>query len=227
MGIENTGVKSYKSAKEQSIEDRLVRSLTSCPIPDDQILENLGLFLTSKNLSRILFMHHIYQQIISVPGVVMEFGTRWGQNLALFSTFRGIYEPFNRHRKMIGFDTFAGFPEISSKDGLSDLMKVGNTSVTENYVEYLTKVLEAHERLSPLSHITKFELVEGDATVKLPEYLGRNPETIIALAYFDFDLHEPTRNCLEAIRERLFKGSILAFDELNDHDSPGGNGGAA
>ena len=25
----------------------------------------------------------------------MEFGVRWGQNLALFESFRGIYEPYN------------------------------------------------------------------------------------------------------------------------------------
>ena len=43
----------------------------------------------------------------------------------------------------------------------------------------------------------------------------------MALAYFDFDLYEPTRKCLEAIRPRLVKGSILGFDELNDPDSPG------
>ena len=55
----------------------------------------------------------------------------------------------------------------------------------------------------------------------LPEYLSRNPETIIALAYFDFDVYEPTKICLEAIKPRLVKGSVLGFDELNDPDSPG------
>ena len=43
----------------------------------------------------------------------------------------------------------------------------------------------------------------------------------MALAYFDFDLYEPTKKCLEIIRERLVKGSVVAFDELNDSDSPG------
>ena len=45
----------------------------------------------------------------------MDFGTRWGNNMALFSIFRGMYEPFNRHRKIIGFDTFSGFPSINEK----------------------------------------------------------------------------------------------------------------
>ena len=57
--------------------------------------------------------------------------------------------------------------------------------------------------------------------MELPKYLSEHPETIIALAYFDFDIYKPTRKCLELIKDRLVKGSILAFDELNDHDSPG------
>ena len=55
----------------------------------------------------------------------------------------------------------------------------------------------------------------------VPAYLEENPETIIALAYFDFDLYEPTKVVLEAIKDRLVKGSIVGFDELNDHDAPG------
>jgi len=199
----------------------MLELLRTCPIPDAQVLENLGLYLHPKNLSRILFMHQIYQEIVEVPGVVFEYGTRWGQNIALFSAFRGIYEPFNRHRKIVGFDTFAGFPGLTPEDGASDLMREGNLAVTENYGRYLDEILSVQEAMSPLSHIKKFELVVGDATKTTTQYLEDHPETIIALAYFDFDLYEPTRDCLEQIKDRLTKGSVVAFDELNDPDSPG------
>jgi hypothetical protein len=215
------GIKTYDSAEEKLIREQFVEYFKKCPIPDDQLLSNLGLFLNSKNLSRILFMDHLYKQIIDVQGIIIEFGTRWGQNLALFSALRGIYEPFNRHRKIVGFDTFKGFPSISQKDGSSDLMQVSNITVTGNYVEYLTKVMEYQELDNPLSHIKKFEIVVGDAVVEIDKYLKEHPETIIALVYFDFDLYEPTRKCLEAIRPHLVKGSVLGFDELNDPDSPG------
>ena len=46
-------------------------------------------------------------------------------------------------------------------------------------------------------------------------------ETIIALAYFDFDIYEPTKKCLEEIKGHLTKGSIIGFDELNTHHHPG------
>jgi hypothetical protein len=211
----------YESSDESSVRQQFVETFKQCPIPDTEILSNLGLFLNSKTLSRILFMNHLYQQIIDVQGIVIEFGCRWGQNTSLFSALRGIYEPFNRHRKLVGFDTFKGFPGITEKDGKSKLMRTGVDSVTENYVEYLDTLLGLQEKDNPLSHIKKFELVAGDATVELGKYLSAHPETIIALAYFDFDLYAPTRKCLDIIRPYLVKGSVLGFDELNDPDSPG------
>ena len=48
-----------------------------------------------------------------------------------------------------------------------------------------------------------------------------HPETIVALAYFDFDIYQPTKTCLEAIKGRLTKGSVVAFDELNCPEFPG------
>lgn len=215
------GIKTYDSADERSLRKEFVKHFRECPIPEEQILSNLGLFLNSKNLSRVLFMNYLYQRIIDVQGIIVEFGTRWGQNLALFSALRGIYEPFNRHRKIVGFDTFKGFLSISEKDGKSEIMRKGSLSVFKNYFTYLNKLLEIHERDSPLSHIRKFDLRRGDAVVKLKQYLKEYPETVIALAYFDFDLYEPTKKCLKLIKPHLVKGSVLGFDELNDHDSPG------
>lgn len=215
------GIKTYDSPGERLAREQFVQHFKNCPIPDEQLLSNLGLFLNSKNLSRIMFMDYLYKQIVDVQGIIIEFGTRWGQNLALFSALRGIYEPFNRHRKIVGFDTFKGFPSVSEKDGASDMMKSGGLAVSANYLDYLMKIMELQEKDNPLGHIKKFDLRAGDAVVEIDKYLKEHPETIIALAYFDFDIYEPTRKCLEAIKPHLVRGSILGFDELNDPDSPG------
>jgi len=55
----------------------------------------------------------------------------------------------------------------------------------------------------------------------LGAYLKRNPQTIIAFAYFDFDLYAPTLECLKLIKPHLVKGSVIGFDELNDPGFPG------
>lgn len=215
------GIKTFFSNSEAKHRMDLLELFRRCPIPGEQIFNNLGLFLNSKDLARILFMDFIYRQIIDVQGVVMDFGTRWGQNMALFTALRGLYEPFNRHKKIIGFDTFTGFPSVSKQDGSSDLMKKGNTATTKNYEQYLDAVITSLEGGNPLAHIQKYEIRKGDAVKEITRYLAEYPETIVALAYFDFDIYEPTKACLEAIKPRLVKGSVLAFDELNDHDSPG------
>ena len=80
-------------------------------IPEGELLQNLGLFLTRQNFSRLLFVKHLYEQIINIQGDIVEFGVRWGQNLAAFSALRGILEPYNHSRRLVGFDTFEGFPE--------------------------------------------------------------------------------------------------------------------
>ncbi|WP_339210973.1 TylF/MycF/NovP-related O-methyltransferase [Aeribacillus sp. FSL K6-8210] len=207
------------SSDERKKRLEFVDILKNTPIPDNELLMNLGLYLNRQLFSRILFMHELYKKIINVHGVIMEFGVRWGQNLALFEVFRGIYEPYNYTRKIIGFDTFSGFPSVNKKDGKS--VRKGDYSVSENYEEYLKKVLDYHESENPIPHIKKSEIVKGDATKTIFEYLEAHPETVIALAYFDFDLYEPTKVCLEAIRDRLTKGSIIGFDELNHPQFPG------
>jgi Macrocin-O-methyltransferase (TylF) len=218
---EEMAIVEYSSGDERRHRQNLLDLLREAPIPDSQLLSNLGLFLESKNLARILFMDFLYRQILDVHGVVMEFGTRWGQNIALFAALRGLYEPFHRHRKLVAFDTFRGFPAVRPEDGASSMMRAGQLAVTDGYAGYLERILSIHEQLSPLGHLRKFELRAGDATVEIDRYLAQSPETIVALAYFDFDLYEPTRECLERIRPRLTRGSVVAFDELNDPDSPG------
>jgi hypothetical protein len=210
--------KGNSSDKEHCIRRDFLDLFKESPIQENELLSNLGLYTSRQTLSRILFMHEIYKKIINTHGVIMEFGVRWGQNLALFENFRGIYEPFNYNRKIIGFDTFSGFPSVTCIDkGL----KKGDYGVSENYEEHLAKVLAYHESESPISHIRKYELIKGDATETLKEYLKNNPHTIIALAYFDFDIYEPTKECLKLIKDHITKGTILGFDELNVNDFPG------
>lgn len=221
MGKQSIKIENRSSDTERNLREEFFALFKHCPIPENEVLANLGLFLNRQTLSRILFMHELYQKIIHVPGVVMEFGVRWGQNLALFESFRGIYEPYNYTRKVIGFDTFEGFPTLSKQDGTADIIATGAYAVTEAYEAYLGKILTYHEQESPIPHLRKYELVKGDASTTIDHYLAENPETIIALAYFDFDIYEPTAKCLRAIKGHLTKGSIVGFDELNCHHFPG------
>ncbi len=209
------------SASEKEAQERLTHLLKATPIPEEELLANVGLFLTSKNLSRILFFYEVYQKIIHTHGAVFEFGVRWGQTLSLFSALRGIFEPFNRHRRIIGFDTFGGLQGISEKDGQRFGGEEGSFSVTQGYEGVLEEILAIQERLNPISHLKKFEIIKGDAVETVPDFFRKNPEVLVSLAVFDFDLYTPTKVALEAVKGRLFKGSVLVFDELSDDIFPG------
>lgn len=211
----------FTSKSEDKFRTDALGLFRQCPIPDKELMSNLGLFVKRQNLTRILFMNELYKRILNVHGVVMEFGVRWGRDLALFESLRGIYEPFNHNRKIIGFDTFEGFPSVHAKDGSDQIVIEGAYAVTDKYEDYLAAVLDYHEKESPISHIKKYELRKGDATITVPQYLADHPETIVAFAYFDMDLYEPTREVLKAIGPYLTKGSVLGFDELNLPAFPG------
>jgi hypothetical protein len=220
---EATGIvtQTHSSSSELELRQRFHALYKASPIPESEQLQQLGLFMNRQLLSRILFFNQMYREILAVPGVIMEFGTRWGRDLTTFACFRGMYEPFNYTRRIVGFDTFEGFPSTHVKDGESGIANPGAFSTTPGYETYLDQVMRYHEAESPLGHIQKFEIVEGDVITAVPEYLARHPETIIALAYFDLDLYEPTAAVLKAIQPFLTKGSVLGFDELNYPEFPG------
>ncbi len=219
MGITTNTVSSANEKKNRlGLADLINRN----PVPDNEKSFHIPLFLKRQELSKIFYFQHLYQQILETHGIIVEFGTRWGTNMVTLSNLRGIYEPFNYNRKIIGFDTFEGFKNVSAKDdGAHEIIMDGAFSVTDNYPEYLQELLTIHQNESPLQHIQKFEIIKGDAPVKLKEYLEKNPQTIIALAHFDFDIYKPTVDCLNIVKPHLVKGSIVSFDELNDVNFPG------
>lgn len=214
-------VKTLASSSEKENRKAFYELFKNSPIAENELLSNLGLYQKRQDFSKQLFFHEIYQEILPVHGVIMEFGTRWGQNLVTLNNLRSVLEPYNFSRKIIGFDTFSGFAGTNEKDGSHEIITEGAFSVTEHYEEYLQKILAYHETESPLSHIRKNFIIKGNAIEKLAEYLEQHPETIIAFAYFDFDIYEPTKECLQLIKPYLTQGSVIGFDELVDPQFPG------
>jgi hypothetical protein len=209
------------SAEELKAREVILRLFKESPIPDDEILVNLGAYLRSSIVAKILYLNELYQLIQSRPGIIMEFGVWWGANLTLLESLRSVYEPYNWTRKVVGFDTFEGYPEVGPKDSTSSHAAVGGYAVSPDYEAHLEQLLQAHEADNVMAHIKKYELVKGDVVQTLEQYLEGNPQTLVALAYFDLALYEPTKKCLETIRPYLMRGSVLAMDELNSSDFPG------
>jgi hypothetical protein len=217
----NLGEFTSKSNDEIHALDRIqAKVLEKIDLMGSQWQYHAGLLLTRISLSRLLFLDKIYQEIIDSPGVILELGVQWGATTSTLLNLRGIYEPYNYSRKIIGFDTFEG---LSGVDGITDpfSQKGDYRTNIDNYSDSLEEILLLHERLSPLSHIQKFELVKGDVRETLPNWLHRNPHAVASLIYFDMDIYSPTKTAIELLLPRLHKNSILVFDEFNCEKFPG------
>jgi hypothetical protein len=55
----------------------------------------------------------------------------------------------------------------------------------------------------------------------MKEYIAANQHLVVSLLYLDFDLYEPTKFAIETLLPRMPKGSIIAFDQLNQKFWPG------
>jgi hypothetical protein len=206
---------------EHELRKEFLKLFRNSPIPEEELFANLGLYLSRHHLSRILTISSLYKKILNVHGNIIEFGCRWGQNLALFSSLRAMYEPYKLTRKIIGFDTFSGFPSVHEKDGKAGVTHKGSYTTTKDYEQYLDKIMDFHEKINPNSHVKKYSLIKGDLTKEAKSFFAKNPETIVALAYFDLDIYEPTKKCLEILKNYVTRGSVIVFDELNFPEHPG------
>ena len=209
------------SDTEVSAYQRLARHLADAPMPPNQILAHLPLYLTRSSVSHVLFMADLYRQALEVHGDILEFGTRWGRNLALFLSLRNTLEPHNYARRVIGFDTFEGFASLAAEDGTDPILKDGHLAVSDSWEQTLEDLLSQHEALGPRPGVKRFELVKGDVVETFPAWLDRHPESLVALAYFDMDIYRPTREALTALLPRLTRGSVIGFDELCLQAFPG------
>lgn len=211
------------SRAEKTNREEFARLFAASPIPRNELVySQLGVYLGRQELARMLALSDIYRaHVLDTNGVLFEFGTCYGRTAALLSNLRGIFEPYNFTRKLAVFDTFSGLAGCSVKDGAHDLARDGAYSAGPGYEDHLTSVLRYHESEAPIAHIQKHEIIKGDATQTLDSYLRRRPETIVALAYFDFDIYLPTKTCLELLREHLTRNSVLVFDQLNCAEYPG------
>lgn len=184
-------------------------------------LRNFAKFVPRQALSHFLAKYELFKQIVNVHGHIMECGVFLGGGLMTWAQLSAIYEPVNHVRRIVGFDTFTGFPEIGEKDRGHSPDYAVEGGLSTNAYEDLQEAIRLYDLNRPVGHIPRMELVVGDATKTIPEYIQRNPHLVVAMLYLDFDLFEPTRVAIETFLPRMPKGAVLAFDELNQAAWPG------
>lgn len=189
-------------------------------------LENFTKYVPRQSIARFLARYEIFRMLQDVHGSIIECGVRYGGGLMAWAQFSAICEPYNFQRRIIGFDTFTGFPVIAEADVAGDIsekssyMRVGGLACPEAY-EDLQNWIELYNQNRYLNHIPKVELVKGDFEMTCPVFLKENAHLVISCLYIDFDIYQPTKVALEILLPRIPRGGIIVFDELNEPTWPG------
>lgn len=212
------------TAKEGGVLPRLVDAFAASPVPAPQKLVNFARSVRRQDVARFLAKVELFKLALPVHGSVVECGVFAGGGLFTWAHASAVFEPYNHTRRVIGFDTFDGFPSVAPQDtaaGTSEHLKPNAFRTHEGIRDELLALAAVHDDNRPLGHIPKVELVAGDATRTIPEYVRTNPHLLVSLVYLDFDLYEPTLVALRELLPRIPRGGVVAFDELNCADFPG------
>lgn len=212
------------TSDEKCVTNQLAEAFEESQLPLAQRLETFPRHVRRQDLSRFLTKYEVFRLSLGVHGSVVECGVFAGGGLFSWYHFASILEPYNHSRRVIGFDTFTGFPNVTERDadhGTSEHLHERAFQTHSQIEVELERLVSIHDKNRPLGHIPRVELVEGNACVTIPDYIERNPHLLISLLYLDFDLYEPTRTALDHLLPRVVGGGVVAFDELNCRDFPG------
>jgi len=189
-------------------------------------LENFAKYVPRQTLARFMTRYELFKLVQNVQGSIVECGVLFGGGLMSFAKLSTILEPYNFQRRIIGFDTFTGFPKIADEDvkGLPDRksahLKEQGFAAAHAYEDIL-KSIEIYDRNRMLNHFPKVAVVKGDFAITAKQYLADHPHLVVSLLYLDFDIYAPTKMALELFLPRIPKGGVVVFDELNEEAFPG------
>lgn len=202
--------------REAELGACLEEIISSQKIDISEVLRHWPAYIKRRTLPRFLAHYELFKKVINLPGSIVELGVYRG---ASFFTWANLLETFfanDRTRKVYGFDHFEGLrPEHFSEeyDGIRDGRDGKSDWAYKTAAEPIRKLVSLHNEDNLLPGIERCVLVEGDVFESVPSFLAENPGLRINLLYFDLDLYEPTKFCLEKFYPLLVRGGILCLDE--------------
>lgn len=183
-------------------------------------LAHFAKYVRRQDLTRLLARYEIFKRVLPVKGSIIECGVYRGGGLMAWANFSAILEPNNITRRIYGFDTFSGFPNVSPRDE-NPLRQTRQGELHADSLDELAQLIHAFDQNRFLGHVGKVELVPGDACTTIPQFVQQHPHLVVSLLFLDFDMYEPTRAALAGFVPRMPKGAVIAFDELDNPAWPG------
>lgn len=164
-------------------------------------------FSKPTRVNKFLAHYELYKMILNLPGDVFEMGVFKAGTMIRWASFRQLLEN-SFSRRIVGFDTFGAFPT-----------KGVELDVDLEYVEAFSSwagdgLSRAQvEEVLCRKGFKNIELLEGNVTDTLPQFVMNNPACRIALLHLDLNVKEPTKFALEALYDRVVPGGLIVIDD--------------
>ena len=195
--------------------DQTYQNLLKKHIEEKDIIKDLGAFTRRMYMTRTLGHFELFKKIHNLPGDIVELGVFKGTTLMGWANFLEIRNMGDRHKKVIGFDTFSGFASFDEKDGATseEVEKVDGGFSSSEFLPQLEDAISIYDQDRFIPHKKRVELVKGNIETTIPKYVKDNPGLRISLIHFDADLYAPTKVGLEYLWDLVVPGGIIVFDE--------------
>lgn len=211
----------FRTEAEQQESSRNAQCFDRHPATTESKLNNFPKYVRRQALTRFLSLYELFKLIVPVKGSIVECGVYEGFGLMTWARLSAILEPVNFTRRVYGFDTFAGFPEVGRRDKTKLSRAVRKGGLRANSHDELLELAAINDSTRFIGHIPKVQLIKGDATRTIPRFVKDNPHVLVSLLFLDFDLYAPTKVAIDHFLPRMPAGAIIAFDELDNPLWPG------
>jgi len=213
-------MRKFRTEQEERIGPAVARIFDECSDSTEAKLENFPKYVRRQHLKRFLAMYEIFKLALPVKGSVVECGVFKGFGVMTWAKLSAMLEPENLTRRIYAFDTFAGFPNVDSRDK-NPVASVAAGGLAADSYEELKLLIEQYDADRFLGHVPKVQLIRGDLSETLPKFVSDNPHLLVSLLFLDVDLYAPTKAALETLLSRMPSGAVVAFDELDNPMWPG------
>lgn len=210
----------FSTPTEREIPGRIAGIFQESPDELSVRLANFPRYARRAHVTRYAALYELFKLSLPVKGSIVECGVFRGFSLMTFAQLSAALEPTNLTRRIYGFDTFDGFPSVSGADAPEQTGAARGDLASDSYEE-LSRLIDVYDADRFLGHIPKVSLVRGDVNDTIPEFLAQNQHLLVSLLFLDLDLYGPTLTALKHFVPRMPKGSVLAFDELDNPIWPG------
>jgi len=195
----------------------------------DEIMPYIGMFCSRMFFTRTIQQYEIFKLAKDRPGHILEVGVYRGESFFNWARFLEMHSMGDRQTRVIGFDTFEGFPTIHSEDKSkanqkenSDVaVKPGGFHAGKRAYERIMELVDIFESDHFVPSCKRLEIVKGDVLETIPKYVKDNPGLRISILNLDLDIYEPTLCALKYIYPRVVSGGVVILDEYAQDKYPG------